>query len=366
MLWDLFCTVIDNHGDLGVAWRLAADLARRGQQVRLWVDDASALAWMAPQGANGVSVHPWTRPLSPSAFADLPPADGLIEAFGCEIDAGLVAQRVASPGPAPVWINLEYLSAEAWVERCHALPSPILSGPAAGLGKWFFYPGFTPRTGGLLREPGVADDPPAGERQRQRTALGVQGEEWLVSLFCYEPAGLAPWLSRLHREGLAGRPVRLHVMPGRPTAAVRAAEAARAHNTPANTPSPQATDWLHIDYAQPVPQPEFDAKLRACDLNFVRGEDSLVRALWAGQPLVWHIYPQDDGAHEDKLEAFLDWLQAPPSLRHFHRVWNGLNDGPLPPVEPAAWRDCVLAARQILCAQDDLVTQLLRFCTEKR
>lgn len=382
MLWDLFCTVIDNHGDLGVAWRLAADLARRGERVRLWVDDASALAWMAPQGAPGVSVHHWTRPLSPSAWADLPPADGLIEAFGCEIDAGLVAQRVAAPGPAPLWINLEYLSAEAWVERCHALPSPILSGPAAGLGKWFFYPGFTPRTGGLLREPGVASDPPAAEREQQRAALGVQGEECLVSLFCYEPAGLAPWLSQLHQHGLAGRPVRLHVMPGRPTAAVQALEAARC-SAPVQAPErsgppdgqpgasslaamSEAPDRLQIDFAHAVPQPAFDAKLRACDLNFVRGEDSLVRALWAGQPLVWHIYPQDDGAHEDKLEAFLDWLQAPLSLRRFHRVWNGLDPAPLPAVELAVWRDCVRAARQNLCAQDDLVTQLLRFCTEKR
>ena len=64
--------------------------------------------------------------------------------------------------------------------------------------------------------------------------------------------------------------------------------------------------------------------LWACYLNFVRGEDSLVRALWAGQPFIWHIYPQDDNAHHAKLEAFLDWLQAPESLRKAHRVWNGM------------------------------------------
>ena len=32
MLWDLFCRVIDNHGDLGVCWRLARDLAARGER----------------------------------------------------------------------------------------------------------------------------------------------------------------------------------------------------------------------------------------------------------------------------------------------------------------------------------------------
>jgi uncharacterized repeat protein (TIGR03837 family) len=101
--------------------------------------------------------------------------------------------------------------------------------------------------------------------------------------------------------------------------------------------------------------------LWACDLNFVRGEDSLVRALWAGQPFVWHIYPQDDNAHHAKLQAFLDGLQAPESLRRFHHVWNGLLDHPLPAIDDPtwqAWRTCAQAARQKLLAQADLVTQL--------
>ena len=57
MKWDLFCRVVDNFGDVGVCWRLAADLAQRGEQVRLWIDDASALTWMALQGARGVKMH---------------------------------------------------------------------------------------------------------------------------------------------------------------------------------------------------------------------------------------------------------------------------------------------------------------------
>ena len=63
LLWDIFCRVIDNHGDLGVCWRLSCDLAARGQQVRLWVDDASALQWMASGALQGevpdVRVLPW-------------------------------------------------------------------------------------------------------------------------------------------------------------------------------------------------------------------------------------------------------------------------------------------------------------------
>ena len=70
--WDVFCRVIDNHGDLGVCWRLACDLAERGAQVRLWIDDAAALAWMAPEGSLGVQVLPWRNPLDDEAPADLP------------------------------------------------------------------------------------------------------------------------------------------------------------------------------------------------------------------------------------------------------------------------------------------------------
>ena len=117
MLWDLFCRVIDNHGDAGVCWRLAADLASRGEAVRLWIDDARALAWMAPQGVPGVAVHPW--PVAQHDFATTSPGEVVIEAFGCELPAGFVAAMARQPRP-PVWINLEYLSAEPYVEAAPA------------------------------------------------------------------------------------------------------------------------------------------------------------------------------------------------------------------------------------------------------
>ena len=128
--WDIFCKVIDNFGDIGVCWRLAADLAARGQRVRLWVDDASALAWMAPGGCAGVRVLRWTPQLAPSdleAFHNHP-GDVLIEAFGCEVAPEFIAASARShceSGLKPVWINLEYLSAEPYAERNHALPSTL-------------------------------------------------------------------------------------------------------------------------------------------------------------------------------------------------------------------------------------------------
>ena len=351
-LWDIFCTVIDNHGDLGVCWRLARQLRDAGQQVRLWVDDASALAWMAPEVAQGqsadIEVRPWAQASDASTLA---PAAVWIEAFGCALPEAFVAHGVATRAQPPLWINLEYLSAEDWVPRMHGLPSPVMSGPAKGWTKHFVYPGFTPDTGGLLREADLsarqqAFDLPAW-RAQQLDAMGpaaLSRRRW-ISLFCYEPAGLPQLLAQL----ASSADDLLLVTPGRPLAAVQ--QALNGWSQPPH--------WQALPYCA---QDDFDALLWACDLNFVRGEDSLVRALWTGQPFVWHIYPQDDHAHHAKLEAFLDWLQAPGSLRQFHRVWNGIEAGPLPTLDAptlADWAACVQAARARALAQPDLCTQLL-------
>jgi len=357
--WDIFCRVIDNYGDLGVAWRLACNLAGRGQGVRLWADDASALTWMAPQGAPGVEVKTWTTPID---MTDITPGDVLLETFGCEIDEGFLAgyaTKIRNSDTKCAWINLEYLSAEAFAARCHGLPSPVMSGPGHGLIKYFFYPGFTADTGGLLREPELLARQAKFDRQAWLADLGLprQGER-LVSLFCYEPAGLGDLLRCLARGTESSC---LLVTPGRASAAVRT-EMAKMN---AHDPLWNQKQVLSFFYLPQLSQTDFDHLLWASDVNFVRGEDSLVRALWAGKPLVWHIYPQHDGVHAHKLEAFLDWLQAPASLRAFHRRWNGLvgpgPDLPEAPFDPERWQDCMAQARASLLKQGDLSTQLLNF-----
>ena len=371
--WDVFCRVIDNFGDIGVCWRLVAQLAGLGHRVRLWVDDASALDWMAPAGSPGVEVRPWGAP-PPGPHE--PPPDVMVEAFGCDIATEFIAYSAGSTSasgqkrPTPLWINLEYLSAEAYVERTHRLPSPILSGPASGWTRWFFYPGFTAGTGGLLREPHLMEQREAFDRSAWRAehrALFGAGDEapgarW-VSLFCYEPAALADLLQQC-----AQQPTQLLVTPGRPAAAVRAALADPMSSATAPLPH-EKRGQLSLSYLPHRPQPAFDEMLWACDFNAVRGEDSQVRALWAGQAFVWHIYPQHDNAHHDKLWAFLDWLQAPESLRQFHAAWNELDAAPLQWPDDdtlAEWTACTRAARARLLTQDNLVAQLLGFVAEKR
>ena len=377
--WDIFCKVIDNFGDIGVSWRLSADLAARGQAVRLWVDDASALSWMAPLGAPGVTVLPWGRAAEAAALAALLPANPgevLIEAFGCEIPPEFLSAWLAAPLPghsSPVagrcWLNLEYLSAEAYVARSHALPSPVQHGPAAGCSKWFFYPGFTPQTGGLLREPGLIERMTAFEAKESESwlySLGLPGaapgsaSPLRVSMLCYEPAALAALLSQWSARGLAGRPVELLVTPGRSAQAVKSAMA--------ETNCPLESAGLRMTCLPWLSQQDYDKLMWACDMNFVRGEDSVLRALWTGKPFVWQIYPQQDDVHLPKLAAFLRQNQLTGAAQNFHAAWNGSSQ-PLPEVDAGAladWQVQTRAARARLLPQDTLSDSLLKFVAKNR
>ena len=375
--WDIFCKVIDNFGDIGVCWRLAADLADRGQRVRLWVDDGAALTWMAPGGNGSVQVLPWTELLDVSCL-DSSPCDVLIEAFGCEIAPEFIAAcaciqwaKAQNYHLKPLWINLEYLSAEPYVARNHGLKSLVNSGPASGWHKVFYYPGFTPDTGGLLREPDLLQRQAAFDRA---TWLKQQGIDWqgeiLVSLFCYEPSALTQLLDELNQNGIQGQPVRLLVAAGRATEAVKAVNASKTtHNTLkiGLNSNEYECQQLSFSYLPWLSQIDFDHLLWSSDINFVRGEDSMVRAIWAGKPFVWQIYPQHDGAHSPKLEAFLDMLAAPPSLKSFHRSWNGLSSVELPPVtELNDWKQAAADNRSRLAEQPDLVTCLVEYALKTR
>jgi uncharacterized repeat protein (TIGR03837 family) len=341
--WDIFCRVIDNHGDAGVCWRLATQLATAGDRVRLFIDDATPLTWMAPGGRANVAVQAWPN----RDDAPLAPGDVVIEAFGCDPPAGFVtamAAMAATKRP-PVWINLEYLSAESYVERSHLLPSPQRN----GLRKWFFYPGFTARTGGLLREAGLMAARAAFDRDAWLAGLGLQRRpgERVVSLFCYDNPNIQALL-----QALAVVPTLLLLTPG-----------PAAQQVPPQLPLPPNLRCARLPW---LSQPDFDHLLWASDINCVRGEDSLVRALWAGSPLIWQLYPQHDGAHLTKLEAMLQWLQADADWAALWRGWNGAKSSSTLslPAAPAFAQQLHLA-RERLLAQTDLATQLRAFVQEK-
>lgn len=369
--WDIFCSVVDNYGDIGVTWRLARQLAtEHGQRVRLWVDDLGAFVRICPQAdaqaraqeQSGVEICLWS-----SDWQDAAAADVVIEAFACTLPEPYIEAMLSRASP-PLWLNLEYLSAEPWVESCHGLPSMQPN----GLQKFFYFPGFRPATGGLLREADLISrrdafqaDAPAREAFLASLGVEVRSGERLISLFAYENTGVPAWLDAL--AGATSSSLVL-VPEGRVLADVE-----RWAGQGLSVGDVFQHGRLRVQVLPFVRQEDYDRLLWCCDINAVRGEDSFVRAQWAGRPFIWHIYQQDEDAHLEKLEAFLallgETLEEPlhSALRDFWLAWNGQGD-------PAqAWErlDCLApqwAARirnwqQYLTEQTDLAAGLVRFYT---
>lgn len=328
--WDIFCTVIDNYGDIAVTWRLARQLAaEHGIAVRLWVDDLRPLAALKPgvdplrdqQLHAGVDIRRWRTQFAPVDIADV-----VIEAFGCNIPDTYLNTMSASP-VKPRWLNLEYLSAEDWVAGCHRLPSPH---PRLPLVKHFFFPGFTAATGGLIREHGLIERRRAFQSSASQQAafwkqLGLKPDPaaFKISLFGYAnpvlPTLLQAWVNN-------ATPICCLLPESQLTEQVNAFFGTGKHWQRGN---------LTVHRLPFLDQDSYDHLLWVCDMNFVRGEDSFVRALWAGQPLVWHIYPQTENAHQAKLDAFLALYTQEPaneiatSMIQFWHGWNQLNSQPL-------------------------------------
>ncbi|EJN38812.1 PP_1857 family protein [Pseudomonas sp. GM84] len=329
--WDIFCTVVDNYGDIGVTWRLARQLvAEHDLAVRLWVDDLNAFVPMCP-GADAAAAQQWQEGVDvrawPAAWQPVQPAEVVIGAFACQLPAQYIDAMRALATP-PLWLNLDYLSAEDWVEGCHGLPSPQPN----GLRKVFFFPGFTDKTGGLLREASLLARRDALQQSAQaRTAflqgLGVQvqDEAQLISLFAYENPHLGAWLDALATDTCA---THLLVPRGRilddlgKWLGEPGLKVGDLHQRGA----------LTVQILPFVSQDDYDRLLWCCDFNAVRGEDSFVRAQWAGRPMLWHIYVQEENAHWEKLDAFLGHYRqglsddAAQALMALWRAWNMGND----------------------------------------
>ncbi|HSN22296.1 MAG TPA: elongation factor P maturation arginine rhamnosyltransferase EarP [Usitatibacter sp.] len=381
--WDLFCRVVDNFGDVGVSWRLARQLAlEHGKRVRLWLDDLTVLGKLRPevdprydlQTLEGVLVARLFEPFVVDEVADV-----VVETFGCDPPESYVL-AMAERAVKPRWINLEYLSAEQWVEGSHALPSP---NPRLPLVKHFFFPGFTRRTGGLLRECDLL-----ARRDAFRADREAQAAFWRslvgrippagalkVSLFAY--AGAPFEALRLAIATYPG-PVWLIAPEGAAATALASREAPPgARRNGADGGTRREIEVFRVPF---LPQDRYDILLWACDVNFVRGEDSFVRAQWAARPFVWHIYPQEQGAHWVKLAAFLgrytedlDRARAA-AVTRLWEAWNQ-REGDEAQKRPAlaeAWagfaarRDALERHAEAWCgrlaAQRDLADQLVDFC----
>lgn len=376
--WDIFCSVVDNYGDAGIAWRLARILAtEHGLPVRLHVDAPMVLARLVPgidparegQRIDRVEVLSWPGPHA--ALSSAHPGAVVIEAFGCGLPEAYLHAMAARDKP-PVWINLEYLSAERWIEDCHGLASRH---PTLPLTRYFFFPGFTTASGGLLRERDLF-----ARRDAFRADVGARAALWrtlgvpdplpggiIVSLFCYPHAPVASLLE----VWSAGDASVVAIVPE----GVADYALERWIGDELRRGQPCSRGRLTLVRVPFVRQDEYDRILWSCDLNFVRGEDSFVRAQWAGRPLVWNVYPQAEDAHRLKLDAFLDRYGSLPSgraispLAALSRAWNGSGD-----VGPAWWAVSRSTASLTMHAEawadalthvPDLGTSLATFCLNR-
>ncbi|RBA23893.1 elongation factor P maturation arginine rhamnosyltransferase EarP [Herminiimonas fonticola] len=378
----LFCRVVDNYGDIGICWRFARQLQREHNiAVTLWVDDLRSFQRICPevlldaeeQQIFGVTIRHWRDQDGVFTVSDL--ADIVIEFFACDIPPGYIT-AMAECNPRPVWLNLEGLTAEEWVEGCHTLPSSHSRLP---LTKHFFFPGFTGKTGGLLRESTL-------EEQRQQfqsdpiamaeflAQFGVTSAEMAstkVSLFCYPHAPVAAlfeaWqngetaITCLVPEGVASDAIQTFL------------------GTEAKAGAACTRGALTVRVLPFVAQPDYDKLLWACDLNFVRGEDSWVRAQWAGKPFIWHIYPQDENLHHKKLRAFLQRYSPDiASMATFSLCWNGAetDESEEPTDWSARWSafqadmpkitSLSIDWQQKMLANGDLTSNLLQFAVSLR
>ncbi|MHB8916247.1 MAG: elongation factor P maturation arginine rhamnosyltransferase EarP [Thiobacillus sp.] len=367
--WDIFCQVIDNFGDIGVAWRLARQLANvHAIPVRLWIDDLTVFHRLCPQSrpdvctqmCKGVEIHAWDEP-----FAPVTPAAVVIEAFGCRLPQNYL-HAMSQLATQPVWINLEYLSAEAWVRTHHGLASPH---PSLPLTKYFFFPGYQLGTGGVLQEHDLLETRAQFQRVeqpafRQRAGVAHRPDALFISMFAYENAALPDLLDTWLQQS---QPIVCLIPEGKivpqiaawlgvsdfPTGAVRL----RAH--------------LEFHVLPFMEQDDYDRLLWACDINFVRGEDSCVRAQWAARPFVWQAYPQEQEAHWAKLDALSKrytaglLTAAAQAITPMWQAWNGRGDIGLAWAEFLSMKSALdIHAQQWpeqLARPGDLVSNLLAF-----
>ncbi len=372
----MFCKVVDNFGDIGVCWRLARQLANEhGLQVRLWVDGLAAFKRICPeieparplQRCRNVDICHWVDPFPPVA-----PAEAVVEAFACELPESYLHAMAECPSK-PRWINLEYLSAERWVGECHGLASPS---PRLPLTKHFFFPGFVANTGGVMLERDLFEQREAFQFDARAQAdfwqeIGLaepHGEEIRISLFCYPGSRAEVLFDCWHTQSV---PTTCLVPEG------VAGEAIAAFFGQA---APAVGEGLRrggfeVRIIPFLEQDRYDRLLWACDCNFVRGEDSFVRAQWAQRPMVWQPYPQADGIHLHKLRAFLDLycrglpVEAAGAVRALWESWSR-GEG-MGKAWTAFWAQQGVLAKHAaswaaaLRVNGDMTTRLVTFCTDR-
>ena len=309
---DIFCHVIDNFGDAGFVYRFATEmkLAFPSCRIKVFIDNVAVLAAIDSRIVTGSLTQEHdgivfvdSSMLDEERVDALGCADVLVEALGCYTPECYLEKALFT---SPLIVNLEYLSAEQWVEECHLKESLLPKGTAK---KYFFMPGFTKSTGGVIFNSRVQQNKKeiiAGRiaiindlLHRCGITLPVAEGQLIGTVFTYE-RGFDTFvldLKHLDREVLLlcfGRKSR----SGMEQTLSRLGGAGRGEGAFLMLGN------IRIVFMPFITQGEYDTLLSCADFNLVRGEDSLVQAIGAGKPFIWNAYLQDDKYQRVKVEAF--------------------------------------------------------------
>jgi uncharacterized repeat protein (TIGR03837 family) len=372
----IYCSVVDNFGDIGVCWRLARQLAHEHDlDITLWIDDLVSFSKLAPslnpnlaeQHLDKIKVCLWHKDDRDAHNHNFQiPLDMIVEGFGCRLPDFVIENiaKQAKTRQQPLWINLEYLSAEAWAINCHLMPSMH---PQTGLVQHFWFPGFSEKSGGLLREVDLQknrDDFQNSEQLQERfwAEINIPDADQFdrrVSLFSYENKAICNLLNHLSTD----KKLTLLLVPE----SKALTDISNWTKKILKLGDRIIKNSLTIIVLPFLNHHDYDRLLWACDLNFVRGEDSFVRAQWAGKPFIWHIYLQEEDAHVNKLNAFMDtvatihqdnsWQQSMLAwnITHPKYDWSKILS------HLTEWQLMTLKWQKHLLTQSSLTTKLIQF-----
>ena len=304
---DIFCEIIDNFGDIGVVYRVAKEfksIYNENIEIRVFLNRLDEFLPLNKRAKNvgyqkidGIEYI--TNEYLAKNICTFSPANVIIEAFGCNILEGYLNK---AKDESSLLINLEYLSGESWIEEVHLMESPI---GAKKLRKYFFMPGFKENTGGV-----IVDKLFLNRKLEVQNNKSIYIEKYLPDLsdrdyfigtiFSYEKNFL-PLLNVLLKNGKNNC---LLVLGEKSQDSIKIilekldfVEVSKDSYEMGN---------LKIKFMPFLEQEEYEELINVVDYNFVRGEDSFVRALLTGKPFVWHIYLQEEMAHMDKIDGFIE------------------------------------------------------------
>ncbi|STO31566.1 Uncharacterized protein conserved in bacteria [Fusobacterium necrogenes] len=303
---DIFCEIIDNYGDIGVVYRIAKELDKvfPNSKIRVFlnrIEEFKKINFQVKdipyQIIDGIEYI--TFDYVQKKAKELSTSQVIIEAFGCKIPEEYMEIAYEN---SELLINLEYLSAEDWIEDFHLQSSPLGKGK---LKKVFFMPGFTEKSGGIIIDSNYLEKIEKIRKNRAfytKKYLGnIENKDKKIvgTLFSYEKnfATLFEELRSLDKEVVI-------LAMGEKTQ--KSLKNFFKENLIEDFRNSLKYDKIEIKFMEFLNQEEYEELINIVDFNFVRGEDSFIRAILTGKPYVWHIYCQEDYIHMKKINAFLN------------------------------------------------------------